>query len=103
MSNPYDTKISADRLIEANLSLVKKYAFFYAGRVQKAAEVEDLLQVGMMGLIEAAHNYQKRGCSFESYARLRIKGSIVDYLRKSSNLCRATVKKNKIQTKLGGY
>lgn len=94
MSNPYDTKISADRLIEANLSLVKKYAFFYAGRVQKAAEVEDLLQVGMMGLIEAAHNYQKKeGVAFESYARLRIKGSIVDYLRKSSNLCRATVKK----------
>jgi RNA polymerase sigma factor for flagellar operon FliA len=72
---------------------VKKYAYFYAGRVQKAAEVEDLLQVGMIGLIEAAHNYeQKEGVAFESYARLRIKGAIVDYLRKSSNLCRTTVK-----------
>ena len=93
MTNPYSNLISADRLIERNTNLVKKYAYFYAGRVQKAAEVEDLLQVGMIGLIEAAHNYeQKEGVAFESYARLRIKGAIVDYLRKSSNLCRTTVK-----------
>ena len=92
MSNPYDVKVSADILIHNNTRLVKKYAYFYAGRVKKAAEVEDLLQVGMIGLIEAAHNYQKKdGVAFESYARLRIKGSIVDYLRKSSNLCRTTV------------
>ena len=93
MSNPYDIKISADRLIHDNIRLVKKYAYFYAGRVQKAAEVEDLLQVGMIGLIEAAHNYKvKEGVNFESYARLRIKGSIIDYLRKTSNLCRTTIK-----------
>ena len=93
MSNPYSNRLSADKLIEGNTNLVKKYAYFYAGRVQKAAEVEDLLQVGMIGLIEAAHNYKpKDGVTFESYARLRIKGSIVDYLRKASNLCRSTVK-----------
>jgi len=93
MPNPYNTKVPADRLIEKNTGLVKKYAYFYAGRVQKAAEVEDLLQVGMMGLIEAAHKYENReGVAFESYARMRIKGSIVDYLRKISNLCRTTVK-----------
>ena len=93
MSNPYSNRLPADKLIEGNTNLVKKYAYFYAGRVQKAAEVEDLLQVGMIGLIEAAHNYKpKDGVVFESYARLRIKGSIVDYLRKASNLCRSTVK-----------
>ena len=93
MTNPYNKQLSADQLIEKNTNLVKKYAYFYAGRVQKAAEVEDLLQVGMIGLIEAAHNYKiKDGVAFESYARLRIKGSIVDFLRKASNLCRTTVK-----------
>ena len=75
------------------MSLVKKVAYFYAGRVQKAAEVEDLIQIGMMGLVEAAHNYKPHdGVSFQIYARMRIKGSIVDYLRKSSNLCRRTIK-----------
>ena len=112
MSNPYDVKVSADILIQNNTRLVKKYAYFYAGRVQKAAEVEDLLQVGMIGLIEAAHNYQKKdGVAFESYARLRIKGSIVDYLRKSSNLCRATVRQKQntdkarrvLESKLGRF
>ena len=49
MPNPYTKKVSADRLIEDHTKLVKKYAYFYAGRVQKAAEVEDLLQVGMIG------------------------------------------------------
>ena len=84
---------SKDELIQKHMSLVKKIAYFYAGRVQKAAEVEDLIQIGMMGLVEAAHNYSPReGVSFQIYARLRIKGSIVDFLRKSSNLCRRTIK-----------
>ena len=82
-----------DELIQKNMTLVKKIAYFYAGRVQKAAEVEDLIQIGMMGLVEAAHNYSpQQGVTFPIYARLRIKGSIVDFLRKSSNLCRRTIK-----------
>ncbi len=82
-----------DELIQKNMPLVKKIAYFYAGRVQKAAEVEDLIQIGMMGLVEAAHNYSpQQGVTFPIYARLRIKGSIVDFLRKSSNLCRRTIK-----------
>jgi len=82
-----------DELIQKHMSLVKKIAYFYAGRVQKAAEVEDLIQIGMMGLVEAAHNYSpQEGVTFPVYARLRIKGSIVDFLRKSSNLCRRTIK-----------
>ena len=94
MSTAYTTaSLSKDELIKTNMSLVKKIAYFYAGRVQKAAEVEDLIQIGMMGLVEAAHKYSPReGISFPIYARLRIKGSIVDYLRKSSNLCRRTIK-----------
>ena len=94
MSSAYaSASLSKDELIQKHMSLVKKVAYFYAGRVQKAAEVEDLMQIGMMGLVEAAHNYTPRdGVSFSIYARLRIKGSIVDYLRKSSNLCRRTIK-----------
>ena len=57
ITNPYSKKVPADQLIEANTNLVKKYAYFYAGRVKQAAEAEDLLQVGMVGLIQAAHNY----------------------------------------------
>ena len=61
MSTAYTSaSLSKDELIQKHMSLVKKVAYFYAGRVQKAAEVEDLIQIGMMGLVEAAHNYKPR-------------------------------------------
>ncbi|NCW07537.1 MAG: sigma-70 family RNA polymerase sigma factor [Rhodobacterales bacterium] len=81
-------------LIDDNLELVKKIAFYYRGRVGKIIEIDDLLQLGMVGLVEAAHNYSpKENVPFAVYARLRIKGAIVDYLRKSSNLCRGTIRR----------
>ena len=83
-----------NELINKNMSIVKKIAYFYLGRVHQVIEVEDLLQIGMVGLIEAAHNYEiQEGVTFENYARLRIKGAIIDFLRKSSNLCRGTIKR----------
>ena len=81
-------------LIEENLELVKKIAFYYRGRVGKIIEIDDLLQLGMVGLVEAAHNYSpKENVPFAVYAKLRVKGSIVDFLRKSSNLCRGTIRR----------
>ena len=82
------------KLINEHLDVVKKIAFYYVGRVGKVVEVDDLLQLGMVGLIEAAHNYTpKDDVAFASYAKLRVKGAIVDYLRKSSNLCRGTIRR----------
>ena len=81
-------------LIEENLELVKTIAFYYRGRVGNLIEIDDLLQLGMVGLVEAAHNYSpKENVPFAVYAKLRVKGSIVDFLRKSSNLCRGTIRR----------
>lgn len=83
-----------DRLVADHTNLVQKIAFYYAGRVGDAAEPEDLIQLGMIGLMEAVHNYSSQeDVPFASYASLRIKGAIVDYLRKASNLCRGTIKR----------
>ena len=87
-------KDNKDELINENLELVKRIAYYYRGRVGKIIEIEDLLQLGMVGLVEAAHNYSPQNdVPFASYAKLRIKGAIVDYLRKSSNLCRGTIRR----------
>ena len=51
----YDDK---NELINKNMNVVKKIAYYYVGRVHQVVEVEDLLQIGMVGLIEAAHNYK---------------------------------------------
>ncbi|RPH10331.1 MAG: FliA/WhiG family RNA polymerase sigma factor, partial [Alphaproteobacteria bacterium TMED54] len=67
------------------------------GRVQSIIDIEDLIQIGMLGLISAAQNYTPmKDASFSSYASLRIRGEIVDYLRKNSNLCRSTIKMKKM-------
>ena len=96
MANYYSdkSKISINNLIEGNLDLVKKIAWQIFGRVQKVVEIEDLIQQGMEGLVAAAQKYSpKEGVNFQQYAQLRIRGSIIDFLRKNSNLCRTTIKK----------
>ena len=98
------------KLVEENLDLVKKIAWQIFGKVSGSSEIEDLIQQGMEGLIHAAQKYTpKEGIDFKQYAYLRIRGSIIDFLRKNSNLCRTTIKKKqefdrsfyKLQSKLG--
>jgi len=96
MNNYYLDKshTSINDLIQGNLDLVKKIAWQLHGRVQNIVEVEDLIQQGMEGLVHAAQKYSpKEGVNFSQYAQLRIRGSIIDFLRKNSNLCRTTIKK----------
>ena len=50
-------QLDRDQLINANLEVVKRVAYYYAARVKGVIEVEDLLQLGMIGLIEAAQKY----------------------------------------------
>ena len=79
-------------LISGHMDLVRKIAWHMHGRVGSAIEIDDLIQIGYFGLVTAAQKYSvKEGASFASYAVLRIRGAIVDHLRKSSNLCRTTI------------
>jgi len=90
-------KPNINQLIDDNTNLVKKISWYLHGRVSSIVDIEDIIQIGMLGLISAAQNYTpKKNASFVSYASIRIKGEILDYLRKSSNLDRTTIsiKKN---------
>ena len=87
-----DDSTNINQLIENNMGLVRKIAWHMHGRVKSAIEIEDLIQIGMYGLVTAAQNYVvKEGVSFASYAGIRIRGEIVDHLRRNSNLCRTTI------------
>ena len=87
-----EIKPSPLNLVESELAQVRRIAHYYHGRVSGVIEVDDLIQVGNLGLIDAAQRYvPKDGVSFASYAAIRIRGAIVDHLRKSSNLCRTTI------------
>ncbi len=72
-----------DALVRKHADLVKRIAYHLAGRLPPQVDVEDLMQAGMMGLLEAAQNYATgRGASFETYAGIRIRGAMLDALRK---------------------
>ena len=91
-----DAQFEPETLISSHMDLVKRIAWHLHGRVHSAIEIDDLLQIGYVGLITAAQKYSKQeGVAFASYASLRIRGAMVDHLRKSSNLCRTTIQMRK--------
>ncbi len=74
---------SATTLVARHAELVKRIAYHLAGRLPPSVEVNDLIQAGMIGLLEAATHYSSdRGASFETYAGIRIRGAMIDALRK---------------------
>ncbi len=97
MRNQYlEQKPDIEDLITSHMELVRQIAWHMHGRVHSSIEIEDLIQIGYFGLVTAAQNYTLReGATFASYAGIRIRGAIVDHLRKSSNLCRTTIEMQK--------
>ena len=65
--------------------LVKKIALYIKHRLPSYVSIDDLMQSGFVGLLEARKNFKNNmGASFETYASIRIRGCIMDALRKSS-------------------
>ena len=97
MRNQYlEQKPEVEELITSHMELVRQIAWHMRGSVHASAEIEDLIQIGYYGLVTAAQNYTLReGATFASYAGIRIRGAIVDFLRKNSNLCRTTIEMQK--------
>jgi RNA polymerase sigma factor FliA len=81
--------ISPARLIEAHSALVRRIAWHVRSRMSTAIEVEDLIQIGLIALVEAAQNFEDRGIAFAPYARTRVRGAMVDALRRDARMGRA--------------
>lgn len=77
------SKPTLDVNVEDYASLVKRIAHHMMMRMPPCVQVDDLIQAGMVGLLEAAKKYDgSKGASFETYAGIRIRGSIVDEMRR---------------------
>ncbi|MDD7804453.1 MAG: FliA/WhiG family RNA polymerase sigma factor [Endozoicomonas sp. (ex Botrylloides leachii)] len=73
---------TAEQLIHKNIGLVKRVALHLAGLFGGNVQRDDLLQAGMIGLMDAANRYDpSKKIPFEQYARLRIRGAVIDELR----------------------
>lgn len=76
-------QVNHDALIAQHADLVKKIAFHLLNRLPQSIQLQDLVQSGMVGLMEAARNYRTdKGCSFETFAGFRIRGAMLDDIRK---------------------
>jgi len=72
-----------DALVREHAALVKRIAHHLVSRMPPSVQPDDLIQSGMIGLLEAAAKYDPtKGASFETYAGIRIRGAMVDEIRK---------------------
>ena len=85
---------SANELVRTHAPLVKRIAWHLKGRLPASVELGDLIQAGMMGLLEAAKNYAPgRAANFETFAGIRIRGAMLDELRKTDWTPRSVYKR----------
>jgi RNA polymerase sigma factor for flagellar operon FliA len=89
----YTVKGTADKnsLLTTHMPLVKRLAHHMKAKLPPSVEVDDLIQAGMMGLLDAINRYEEnQGAQFETYAVLRIRGAMVDELRNNDWMPRST-------------
>ncbi|GIU09962.1 MULTISPECIES: RNA polymerase sigma factor FliA [unclassified Shewanella] len=76
----FDNKTS---IVEQYAPLVKRIAHHLLARLPASVQLDDLLQAGMMGLLEASSNFDgSKGAKFETFAGIRIRGSMLDEIRR---------------------
>jgi RNA polymerase sigma factor for flagellar operon FliA len=87
---------NSEALVMAHLGMVKRVALHLKVRLPPFMEVDELIQVGMIGLLEAARAYDaSKGIEFENFAHSRVRGAILDEVRRMSFLPRSAVAINK--------
>jgi RNA polymerase sigma factor FliA len=76
-------ELTQEEIVLRHAGLVKRIAYHLVSRMPPTVEVDDLIQAGMIGLLDAARHYTaSKGANFETYAGIRIRGAMLDEVRK---------------------
>jgi RNA polymerase sigma factor for flagellar operon FliA len=76
------TRLVVERSVDEYSLLVKRIAYQLAARLPASVQIDDLVQSGMMGLLDALNHFDEtQGAQFETYASQRIRGAMLDELR----------------------
>ncbi len=87
-------KLDYEQMVERHLPLVRRIAYHLMGRMPSSVQLDDLVQAGMVGLLEAINNYDgSKGASFETYARIRVQGAMIDEVRRGDWTPRSVYRK----------
>ncbi len=83
-------QIKKDQLIQRFAPLVKRIAYHLMARLPSSVQVDDLIQNGMIGLLDAIDRFEAgMGAQFETYAAQRVRGAMLDGLRENDWLPRS--------------
>jgi RNA polymerase sigma factor FliA len=83
-------------LVNQHAPLVKRIAHHLLMRMPSSVQLDDLVQSGMIGLLEAARKYDvSKGASFETYAGIRIRGAMLDEIRRGDWAPRSVHRKSR--------
>ncbi len=75
--------LPAEHFVDRYTKLVKRIAYHLVGRLPSHVLADDMVQAGMLGLLEAREKFDEgKGASFETYASIRIRGAMLDELRR---------------------
>ena len=89
-------QLDRDAMIRQYLPLVRRLAHHMIAKLPANVELDDLIQVGMIGLSEALTRYEvAQGVQFETFATQRIRGAMLDELRESDWMSRSSRKSQK--------
>lgn len=89
-------KQTPEALVERYAPLVKKIANHLLGRLPEGVELEDLVQTGLIALLDAARQFSpSKGASFETYAGIRVRGAMLDEFRNTDWAPRSVYRKQR--------
>jgi RNA polymerase sigma factor for flagellar operon FliA len=81
--------LEKDRLVNQYAPLVKRIAYHLMAKLPASVQVDDLVQNGMLGLLDALNRFEEgMGAQFETYAVQRVRGAMLDGLRENDWLPR---------------
>ena len=93
--HPSNGRRDADALVRQHLPLVKKLAWHVHGSMSTLVDVEDLVQVGLVALVEAAGQALEHGPQFRAYLVTRLRGAMIDELRRQAASTRGAMRRHR--------
>ncbi len=93
---PTPAKSDVDAQVKKYLPMVRRIAWHVHGHMSTMVEVEDLIQIGLVALVEALGSFEDRGqVTLEQYLATRLRGSMIDELRRQATLTRGAMRRKR--------
>ena len=85
----------AEQLVRQHLPLVRRIAWHVHGSMSTIVDVEDLIQIGLVALVEASAGAADQGPAFKAYLQTRIRGAMIDELRRQATTTRGAMRRRR--------